>query len=44
LREAGAVTSDRTGQPLRFNNAEPLLNGVVAATPYLHREILDRLA
>jgi myo-inositol-1(or 4)-monophosphatase len=44
LREAGAVTSDRTGQPLRFNNAEPLLNGVVAASPVLHAAVIDRLA
>jgi myo-inositol-1(or 4)-monophosphatase len=44
LREAGAVTSDRTGQPLRFNNAEPLLNGVVAAGPALHAAVIDRLA
>ena len=44
LREAGAVTSDRTGQPLRFNNAEPLLNGVVAANPTLHPAILKALA
>jgi len=44
LREAGAVTSDRTGQPLRFNNTEPLLNGVVAANPALHRDILKALA
>jgi len=44
LREAGAVTSDRKGQPLRFNNAEPLLNGVVAARPALHAAVIDRLA
>lgn len=44
LREAGAVTSDRTGQPLRFNNSEPLLNGVVAACPALHAAVIDQLA
>ena len=43
LREAGAAVSDRTGQPLRFNNAEPLLNGVVTANPTLHRAILAGL-
>lgn len=43
LREAGAVISDRTGQPLRFNNAEPLLNGVVVANPVLHSALLDAL-
>ena len=43
LREAGAVISDRTGQPLRFNNAEPLLNGVVTANPVLHSALLEAL-
>ncbi len=36
LEEAGAVASDRTGAGLRFNNARPLLNGVVAAAPGVH--------
>ncbi|MRU16181.1 3'(2'),5'-bisphosphate nucleotidase CysQ [Roseovarius sp. A21] len=44
LREAGAVTSDRKGNPLCFNNAEPLLNGVVTANPALHRAILSELS
>lgn len=43
LREAGAMTSDRKGNPLRFNNAEPLLNGVVTANPVLHSAILAAL-
>ncbi len=44
LREAGAVTSDRRGQVLRFNNAVPQVDGVVAAGPLLHREMIGALA
>ena len=44
LREAGAVTSDRAAQALRFNNPVPRLNGVLAANPVLHREIAGALA
>jgi len=36
LREAGGRCTDRQGLPLRFNNAHPRLNGVVAAGPDLH--------
>lgn len=43
LREAGAVTSDRLGGPLKFNNPHPQVNGVVAASPGLHGEILAAL-
>jgi myo-inositol-1(or 4)-monophosphatase len=43
LREAGAMTSDKKGGALRFNNAEPLLNGVVAANPALHARLLEQL-
>ena len=43
-REAGAVCSDRSGAPLRFNNAHPALNGVVAANPALHGQVLAALA
>lgn len=39
LTEAGAHTSDRTGAPLRFNNRDPRLNGVVAATPRIHEQL-----
>ncbi|WP_170417241.1 3'(2'),5'-bisphosphate nucleotidase CysQ [Ruegeria atlantica] len=31
IREASGMCSDRAGQPLRFNNAHPRLNGVIAA-------------
>ena len=44
LREAGAATSDRAGRPLRFNNPQPQVNGVVAANPTLHDAITRSLA
>lgn len=44
LREAGAVTSDRTDELLTFNNAIPRLNGVLAANPELYRQITKALA
>lgn len=44
LREAGGVTSDRTGAPLRFNSPHPRLNGVVGGNARLHRAILAALA
>ncbi|MDO5756920.1 MAG: 3'(2'),5'-bisphosphate nucleotidase CysQ [Rhodobacterales bacterium] len=43
LREAGAVTSDRRGQVLRFNNTVPQVDGIVAAGPLLHREMIGAL-
>lgn len=44
LREAGALTSDRAARVLRFNNAAPKVNGVVAANPVLHDAISRALA
>lgn len=44
LREAGAVISDRRMLPLRFNNPEPRLDGVICANPALHRDIAGALA
>lgn len=44
LREAGAVTSDQTGAPLRFNNPTPQVKGVVTANPSLHAQIMAALA
>ena len=44
LSEAGAVISDRRGQPLRFNNAHPQLDGVVAANAALHGQLTGALA
>ena len=43
LSEAGAMISDRSGQPIRFNAPHPKHDGVVAANPALHGEILGRL-
>ncbi len=43
LREAGAVCSDKTGAPLRFNNAHPMLNGVVSASAPVHGQIIAAL-
>jgi len=44
VSEAGGAISDRTGAPLRFNNARPTLNGVVAAGPDLHSALVSNLA
>ncbi|MEO0866545.1 MAG: inositol monophosphatase family protein, partial [Pseudomonadota bacterium] len=44
VSEAGGSISDRTGSALRFNNPTPKLNGVVAAAPRLHRDLVARLA
>ncbi len=44
LAEAGARASDKSGDPLRFNNAHPQANGVVAANSDLHADIMGQLA
>lgn len=43
-REAGFRTSDSAGGPLRYNSAEPRVDGVIVAPPKLHAEILARLS
>ncbi|RLK00527.1 inositol monophosphatase family protein [Ruegeria conchae] len=43
LREAGGRCTDRLGHPLRFNNAHPRLNGVVAAGSEVHENLRSRL-
>lgn len=43
VTEAGGKITDRTGAQLRFNNAHPALNGVVAAGPHLHGALVGRL-
>lgn len=43
LREAGGLTSDRLGGSLQFNNATPLLDGVLAASPGAHLALLQAL-
>lgn len=42
--EAGAQVTDRTGAPLTFNAAEPLLNGVIVAPPALHESLRSKLS
>lgn len=44
LQEAGAVTSDRAGGALRFNNPVPKLDGVLAANRAVQAELLAALA
>ena len=43
LSEAGGQVTDRAGAPLRFNQPEPVVRGLVAATPALHGEVARRL-
>lgn len=40
LREAGAACTDQLGTKLVFNNRHPALDGVIAAGPDLHSDIL----
>ncbi len=42
--EAGATVTDRRGQPLRFNNPDPRLDGIIAAGAALHAEVGRRMA
>ncbi|MCT4558173.1 MAG: 3'(2'),5'-bisphosphate nucleotidase CysQ [Pelagimonas sp.] len=43
LEEAGAKVSNKRGAPLRFNGAVPQNDGVLAANPMLHADLLDQL-
>lgn len=43
VEEAGGRVTDRRGAALRFNTVEPQVNGVVAAGPLVHGEIMRRL-
>ncbi len=43
LREAGAHCTDKAGQALKFNNADPRLNGVVAGGRAVHGELTHSL-
>jgi len=42
--EAGATVTDRRGRPLVFNNADPRLDGLLAAGRGLHAAVHDRMA
>lgn len=41
--EAGGTVSDRAGRALVFNQPDPVIHGIAAATPILHAEVRDRL-
>ncbi len=43
VREAHGAASDRTGAPLRFNNADPRLSGVVAANTMVWQALCAEL-
>lgn len=40
--EAGAIATDRHGDTLIFNNAAPLVPGVIVASPQLHADLMAR--
>lgn len=40
-QEAGAMATDKTGKALGFNNAHPQVDGVLAATPKVHKQLLE---
>lgn len=40
---AGARVTDRSGAPLRFNNPDPMVAGVLAGAPAVHSGLLHRL-
>lgn len=42
-REAGAIVTNRAGAALRFNNAQPQVNGVLAAPAAVHAGLMTRL-
>ncbi len=43
VEEAGGIVSDAAGGPLRFNNAHPAVNGLIAACPGVHRDTMTEL-
>ncbi|WP_170383921.1 inositol monophosphatase family protein [Ruegeria atlantica] len=43
IREAGGRCSNRLGNPLRFNNPHPRLNGVIAAGAFIHHALHAKL-
>lgn len=43
-REAGAQVSDIFGAPLHFNKRDPRAFGVLASSPGLHADVVERLA
>ncbi|MGI4876127.1 MAG: inositol monophosphatase family protein [Janthinobacterium lividum] len=43
LAEAGGIVTDRDGAALSFNQPDPAVHGLAAATPALHAEVRRRL-
>jgi len=43
LEEAGGRVTDRAGDPIRYNRAEPKIAGLIAAVDPLHGELVARL-
>ena len=41
--EAGGMVTDRAGRSLTFNQPDPVIHGLAAATPALHAEVRERL-
>ena len=39
LREAGARVTDRAGLTLKFNNAHPMVNGILAGGAAVHGQL-----
>jgi myo-inositol-1(or 4)-monophosphatase len=44
VREAGGEITDRDGQPLRFNQPNPLRPGLLASNTLLHEPLMDLIA
>ncbi|MDC0737908.1 3'(2'),5'-bisphosphate nucleotidase CysQ [Cognatishimia sp. SS12] len=43
-REAGAVSTDKTGTALSYNNPDPRLPGIITSNKTLHQQIISALA
>lgn len=43
-QQAGAVATDRHGQPMRFNSPRAMVDGMIVAGPRLHGELLAGMA
>jgi myo-inositol-1(or 4)-monophosphatase len=43
VREAGGRVTSQTGEMLRYNQTQPVQQGVVCAGPVLHHRLLERL-
>jgi myo-inositol-1(or 4)-monophosphatase len=44
VAEAGGTCTTATGAPLRFNNPDPRVDGIVAGGPMVQRALIDALA